>query len=121
VADTFVLTVNAVDGVLPTVTTAAPGGTKVSPTAMVTAKFSEPMNEASVEAPGVFTLKMGAKKVPATVTYNPATQTATLDPTKNLRRGGTYTASVLGGPSGAKDLAGNGLAAPKVWTFKIKL
>jgi VCBS repeat-containing protein len=120
VADTFVLTVNAVDGVLPTVTTAVPGGKKVSPKAMVTAKFSEPMDEASVEAPGVFTLKKGTKKVQATITYNPATQTATLDPTKNLLKGATYTATVLNGPSGAKDLASNGLAALKVWKFKIK-
>jgi hypothetical protein len=120
VADTFNLTVNAVDGLLPSVIRTAPGGVKVAPTAMVTAKFSEPMNEASVEAPGVLTLKMGTKKISATVTYNPATHMATLDPTKNLLRGATYKATVLGGPSGAKDLAGNSLAASKVWKFKIK-
>jgi hypothetical protein len=97
--------------------TPLPVGKKVSPKAMVTATFSEQMNEASVEAPGVFVLKKGTKTVLATVTYNPGTNTATLDPSRKLRRGATYVAMVT---TGAEDLADNTLAADKVWKFRVR-
>src|SRR5947208_14306894 len=42
---------------------------------------------------------------------------ATLHPTSSLLNGTSYTATVKGGASGAKDLAGNALAADKVWSF----
>jgi VCBS repeat-containing protein len=115
------LAVTAVDGVAPWVMTPLPVGKKISPKAMVTATFSEPMNEASVEAPGVFTLKKGTKTVLATVTYVEDTQAgtykATLDPSRKLRRGATYVAIVT---TGAEDLADNALAADKVWKFRVR-
>ena len=45
-------------------------------------------------------------KIAAAVSYDAATDTATLDPTNSLRRGVTYKAVVT---TGAKDLAGNSL------------
>ena len=115
------------DIVAPTVKSVSPTGKKVSPRANVTATFSELMNEASVEAPGTFTLKKKGTTttIPATVTYDPATKKATLDPTKRLRSGATYIAKVT---TAAKDMAGNALDQnlntagnqPKIWRFKVK-
>src|SRR5215204_5529488 len=60
--------------------------TKVSRTANVTATFSEAMNEVSVEAPGVVTLKKssGGAAVAATVTYNPTAKKVILNPNLSL-------------------------------------
>jgi hypothetical protein len=55
--------------------------------------------------------------VTATVAYNAATRVATLTPSAPLSAGKTYTATISGGGSGAKDLAGNALASNYVWSF----
>jgi hypothetical protein len=55
--------------------------------------------------------------VAGTVTYNPTTFTATLTPTAALAASTAYTATVKGGASGARDLAGNPLAADTSWSF----
>jgi hypothetical protein len=111
----------------PKVTTTTPTGKQVPAKANVTATFSEAMNEASVEAAGTFTLKKkgSAKAISATVTYEPNTEKATLDPTRKLRSGATYVAKVT---TAAKDTAGNALDQnsttagnqPKSWRFKVK-
>ena len=46
-----------------------------------------------------------------------ATRTATLTPLSPLALGKEYTATVLSGTAGVTDLAGNRLAADKVWTL----
>src|SRR5207244_4157100 len=51
--------------------------------------------------------------VPSSLSYDAATHTATLTPGADLGSATTYTATV----SGARDPAGNVLAAPVVWTF----
>src|SRR5262249_33992068 len=56
--------------------------------------------------------------VPATVTYSATTGVATLKSTASLASGTTYTATVRGGAAGARDLAGNPLAADIVWFFR---
>jgi hypothetical protein len=58
--------------------------------------------------------------VQATVTYNAATRTATLDPTSNLQGNSTYRATVEGGSSGVKDVAGNALATDLTWSFRTQ-
>jgi hypothetical protein len=85
----------------------------------VTATFSESMIEASVEAAGTAVLRKKGMPAPiaATVTYEAGTQTVTLDPNGNLKSGATYTATVT---TGAKDVAGNALAAPRSWTFTVR-
>ncbi len=85
----------------------------------VEATFSEAMNEASVEAEDTFTLKEqgSTTTVAATVSYNSSAKKATLTPGSNLAPDTTYTATILGGANGAKDLAGNALAQNHTWTF----
>jgi len=122
------------DTTAPTVIEAKPTGKKVFPKANVTAKFSEPMDEASVEAkdlntgkPTTFKLsKKGSNTtLSATVDYVPGTETATLDPTNKLKHGATYIATVT---TAAEDLAGNPLDQDpnttgdqlKTWTFRVR-
>src|SRR5215211_7821009 len=89
-------------------TSPANNATGVSRTANVTATFSEPMDEASVEAPGVVTLKKssGGAAVAASVTYNPTAKKVILNPNLSLARNTLYSAEVT---TGATDLAGNQL------------
>ncbi len=111
----------------PKVTSTTPTGKKVSSKANATATFSEAMNEASVEARGTFTLKKkgSARAISATVTYDPTSKKATLNPTRKLRPGATYTATVA---TAAKDSAGNALDQnpatagdqPESWRFKVR-
>ena len=108
-----------VDTTAPTVTATTPSGRKVSPKANVTAKFSELMDQTSVETLGAVKLakKGTTRSVAAVVSYIDATNTVTLDPTKSLRKGATYTATVS---IGAKDKAGNALASSKTWSFRVR-
>jgi hypothetical protein len=108
---TFTLKLVTADTAPPKVlnsTSPANNATGVSRTANVTATFSEPMNEASVEAPGVVTLKKssGGAAVAASVTYNPTTKKVILNPNFSLARNTLYSAKVT---TGARDLAGNQL------------
>jgi VCBS repeat-containing protein len=112
-------TVNpAVDSTAPwvTTTTPLPGAKKISSKAMVTATFPEMMDPTTLTT-STFTLKKGTTTVLATVSYDTNTNTATLDPSKKLRRGATYVAMVT---TGAEDLAGNALAADKAWKFRVR-
>jgi Bacterial Ig-like domain len=81
------------------------------------------MDEATVEAsaagkPTTFMLKKGSKVIPATVTYTESGTIfkAVLKPTRLLRAGTKYTATVT---TAATDAAGNALAV-KTWTFKVR-
>jgi hypothetical protein len=64
-----------------------------------------------------FTLVKQGTVTPLAASVSYASQVATLDPGATLEAGTTYTATVKGGASGVKDLAGNPLAADVVWTF----
>jgi len=55
--------------------------------------------------------------VAAAVSYDATAKQVTLDPSADLAAGVTYTATVVGGSAGVKDLAGNALAQSKTWTF----
>ena len=97
----------------PTVTakspTAGAGGLNVGTT--VTATFSEIMRQSSVTASSFTLTDPAGNQVPATVTYDKPTSTATLTPqgAAGLRR--DYSATVKGGAGGVTDVAGNPLAA----------
>jgi hypothetical protein len=54
--------------------------------------------------------------VPATVTYNATTRTATLDPAGVLTADTRYTATLVGGASAIRDSAGTPLASSS-WSF----
>jgi len=87
---------------------AAPG---VPRNPSITATFSEAMAPATLNAT-TFVLKNGTTAVAGTVTY--AGTTATLIPTSTLAANTMFTATIS---TGAKDLAGNALAATKTWSF----
>jgi hypothetical protein len=112
-----------VDTMGATVESWSPKGKKVKPTAKPTVTFSEKMDEATVEAsangkPTTFVLKKGRKVIPATVTdtENGSTYKAVLKPTRRLKAGAKYTATVT---TAATDVAGNSVTA-KSWSFTVK-
>ena len=78
----------------------------------ITATFSKTM-DASTITTATFTLMQGSTFVAGTVSY--AGSKATYIPSSNLVSNTTYTATIT---TGAKDLAGNALAANYVWSFK---
>jgi hypothetical protein len=94
-------------GPAPKVTKKSPDwfATGVSQTADVTATFSEPVTGVSATT---FTVKNPAGTVvPATVTYNPTSRVATLNPTAALAADTRYTATLTGGATAIRDVAGN--------------
>ncbi|WP_309238604.1 N,N-dimethylformamidase beta subunit family domain-containing protein [Actinoplanes aureus] len=94
------------DTTAPTVTTRtpAPGATGVATGTKVSAAFSEPVQGGTVT--------MSLSNTAGTTAYDPGTGTATFTPAAALAANTTYTATV----SGAKDLAGNTMAAVS-WSF----
>jgi acid phosphatase type 7 len=110
----------------PTVISTVPtaNATEVAPTTNVTATFSEDsadMDEdmdASTITRQTFKLtkKGSSTKIAAAISYDASTDTATLNPDRDLTRGVTYKAVVT---TGAKDLAGNPLAQQYKWFFTV--
>ena len=108
-----------VDNTAPQVTSTDPvdGASSVPLDANVVAVFSEAIDPASINA-ATFLLKDQAETpVAGTVSYNPATTTATFDPTASFEQGRSYTATLKGGSGNIADPTGNPLAADYVWTF----
>jgi methionine-rich copper-binding protein CopC len=96
----------------PTVTSETPplGASGVPTLLSVTGTFNESIQGSTLS----FTLMDASKNViPATVTYDDTTHTATLTPTAQLSGSTTYTATI----SGAQDVAGTAMAAPVTWSF----
>jgi hypothetical protein len=107
-----------IDVTPPTVTNRAPNGaTPVSVATSVAATFDEAMKVSSINS-STFSLRdVGGNAVPATVSYNMTTATATLTPVTALLPATTYTATLSAGLTGVKDLSGNPLAANVSWSF----
>ncbi len=103
--------------------TPADGATDAPLDANVEATFSEAMDGASVQSPGNFVLTRDSDgaTVASTVTYDPASRKATLDPDAPLDPRSSYTATVKGGADGVKDSSGNPLAGDEAWTFTTAL
>ena len=105
------------DNVPPTVTTVSPvnGATGVAINTSVTANFSEGINGSTVTGT-TFQLKdPGNNVISASVSTSSAQ--ITLTPSAALANATTYTATIKGGASGVKDLAGNALANDYSWSF----
>ena len=116
---TWSFTTAAADTTPPTVTGQSPadGAVGVAPTTTVTVSFSEALDPATANG-STFELRDASNAlVPASVSYNAATTTATLTPTVALATSTTYTATIKGGTSGVKDVAGNALAVDFTWLF----
>ena len=106
-------TVDAPDIISPVINLTDPinNATDVARNKVVALTFSEAMAPLTINT-STFTLKQGATAVPGMVSYSGTT--ATFTPTNILEAGITYTAMLT---TAAKDLAGNALAANKVWSF----
>ncbi|HHT9111067.1 MAG TPA: Ig-like domain-containing protein, partial [Candidatus Brocadiaceae bacterium] len=76
---------------------------------VITATFSEPMDETTMNT-STFTID----GVTGTVSYDPASKTATYTPSAILNYATTYTATVI---KDVKDLAGNPMPSDFVWSF----
>ena len=101
------------DTVAPTVSSTNPlnGATGV---AVITASFSEPMNASTITT-STFSLNgPGATPVLGTVAYDASSGIARFTPASALTAGTAYTATIT---TGAKDVAGNGLANNHSWSF----
>ncbi len=97
-----------------------PGGTAdADPASLVTATFNEELNPATVTGSTVFLRTGAGALVPASVSYDLGSSTATLDPSSTLVPGTTYTATVKGGAAGVADRAGNRLQQDRTWSFEI--
>lgn len=113
-------TLDTVDTTAPTVTSVAPadGATDVATSTNVSATFSEAMDPATLTTDTFTLVRQGTTTpVAAVVTYDATNRRAILNPDTDLDLTTTYTATVKGGASGARDLAGNPLADDVVWTF----
>jgi hypothetical protein len=107
----------------PTINSHAPaaGATGVASLSNITATFSEPIDPASV-GPDTMQLRSNdGSVIAATVAYDSATRTATLDPATGLLPGATYSVMVRGGGLEPRvtDLAGNALTSDTTWEFTV--
>jgi hypothetical protein len=101
------------DVTAPTVVSVIPlsNATSVAVNTKPTVTFSEAMNGTTITS-STFTLKQGSTVVAGTVSYSGTT--ATFTPSAAFAGGTIYTGTVT---TGAKDAAGNSLAANYTWTF----
>ena len=101
------------DSTAPTVTTTNPlnAATGVCENKTVNATFSEDIDQATLTN---LTFTVSGKT--GLITYDPITFIASFNPDTDFLPG-IYTATIKGGASGVKDLAGNALAVDKVWSF----
>ena len=100
----------------PAVTAVTPGAnaTAVAAGTNVTATFSTAVQGVTG---GTLVLRNSAgATIPAAVSYNATTRTATLDPAAGLAADTTFTATLVGGTSAIRDSAGTPLASVS-WSF----
>ena len=106
----------------PAVTTVTPanGATGVSLSANATITFNEPMAGSSFNTTTFVLRDPNGNVVTANISYNNGQRRATLSPPQTLQGLTTYTATVLGGPGGVTDAAGNPLPANYTWSFTTR-
>jgi hypothetical protein len=109
----------AQDNTPPSVTAVVPasGATGVSPTAEIRVSFSEALDVSTINNSTIILFDQTANPVSATVTYNPSTHTAVLQPSNVLQGSKTYTVGVESGATGIKDFAGNPMTSDFIWAF----
>ncbi len=111
-----------IDNTVPTVTSVTPlnGASNIGLATTVTATFSEGMDALTITNATIELRDASNTLIPAAVSYNASTRTATLTPTSALTLSSSYTARVIGGASGVTDVAGNPLASNYTWTFSTQ-
>lgn len=112
--------VAVVVGTAPTVTTTVPadGATGICPTSSATTTFSAAMDAATINAT-TFTVTDAGVAVAGTVSYNATTRVASFAATSptGFAPSRTFVATIRSGSTGVKDVAGNPLAADRVFGF----
>lgn len=114
-------TLDANDTTAPTVILVNPvdTGSAICTNKTVNATFSEAMDPLTLTTATV-TLAPSSDlnaTITGVVLYDAVGKIASINPSANLAPSTTYTATVLGGTNGVKDLAGNALVSNKVWQF----
>lgn len=115
-----VTTAPTVDTTAPTVASTNPAdvATGVCVNQTVNATFSEAMNASTITTATFAVVDvLTPTAVDGSVTLSAASNIATFTPTADLAENTEYTATISGGASGVKDVAGNALSTDKVWTF----
>jgi len=109
----FTTGVGGIDVIAPTISSVLPANnaTAIAITSKPAVTFSEAMSAATITS-ATFTLKQGTTVVAGTVAYSGTT--ATFTPTSSLVEGLVYTGTIT---TGAKDVAGNAIAASYTWSF----
>jgi hypothetical protein len=111
-------TIAVSDTTAPTIASRSPanGQSGVAINSDITVTFSEPMDQATITTSTVTLAPTSAPGSPvaASIAYNAATNTVTLNPTDDLANNTSYTITVT---TGVKDVAGNALAATSSSTF----
>lgn len=99
-------------------TSPAHRATTVATGANISATFSERMDPSSLNDRTFVLFRLDtATSVPATIRYDATRNRVVLDPRRDLRPGKSYAVYLY---TGARDPAGNGLAANKTWKFTVR-
>lgn len=95
----------------------APGSVNLSVDTVITATFSDAngMLASSINSSTFTLVDEEGTTITGTISYDPATMTATFDPDGDLFYGYTYTATLT---TGITDLAGNPIPASYSWSFR---
>lgn len=108
------------DTTAPTVLTINPadGSTAVCLSSAVSVTFSEPMNPGTINT-STLRVTDGGAAVAGVVTYDAASRVASFVPTAaaGFAPSRNFVVTVVSGPTGVQDLAGNSLAADRVSSF----
>lgn len=101
----------------PSVSSVSPANaaTGVAINTAVSATFNEAIDASTVTSTN-FTLK-NASNVTVTGTITTSASQITFTPSASLANSAVYTATIKGGSTGVKDVAGNALASDYTWTF----
>jgi hypothetical protein len=86
--------------------------------ASVTTTFSRAVDASTITTSTFELVDSGNAVMPATVSYDAASRTATLSPTIALTASSSYTVRISGGTLGVRDAQGTPLAATVAWTFR---
>lgn len=110
---------SAPDTTPPTISSVTPADAAkgIERSAYVEIVFSEAMDTAATQ--GVTSCAVGSTNVGGTFAWSNRNRTLRFVPTSSFSNGVTVSCRVRGGLSGARDVAGNRLAADKTWSFLV--
>ena len=108
------------DAIAPTVTAISPADAAVGVClgSVISATFSEAMDASTIDTTTLLVTDAGVA-VAGSVSYDATRQVASFTPTAatGFAPGKTFVVTIKSGSAGVKDLAGNALAADRVWSF----